>query len=96
MDAIELANIVEAADVGMVQGRDGARLALEALPGIVSNGEQGPQNFDRYSAPEPRVGCLVDLSHPARAERVRDAVGSELRASLKPPFHSAFRVHVIT
>ena len=73
--AIDAADVVDAADVGMVQGRDGASLALEAGPHIGIASDVARQDLDRDRAIEPRVAGPVDLAHAARADLGRISYG---------------------
>jgi hypothetical protein len=66
------ADVVNLADVGMVQGGDGAGLAFEAV------GEGGLRELDRDRAVETGIAGLPHLSHAARAEGREQFVGSEL------------------
>src|SRR5450432_4796743 len=66
------ADIVNLADVGMVQRGDGAGLAFEAV------GEGGLRKLDGDRAVETRVAGLPHLAHAARAEGREQFVGSEL------------------
>jgi hypothetical protein len=68
--AIDAADVVDATDVGMVQGRDGASLALEARPRIGIASDLTRQDLDRDRPIEARVTCSVDFTHaPRRAGR---------------------------
>jgi len=69
VDAILMADIMQRTDVGMIQGRYGASLAIETLPGIGIVRKMTRQDFDRDRAIEPRVTCAIHLAHAARAER---------------------------
>ena len=73
------ADVEERADVRMLQRRDGARFALEALAQLRVGGERVGQDLDGDGAIEPRVTRAVDLAHPARAERRDDLVRAEPR-----------------
>ena len=70
-DEVIRADVVEVADVGMVQRGDGAGFTIEAL------GESFFGDFDGDFAAEARVVGAVDLAHPARAEIGQDFVGTE-------------------
>ncbi len=71
-DEIIRTEIVELADVGMVQRRDGARLLFEPLEVI-------GQPLDRDRAPQPRVAGLPHLAHAARADGRFQQVRAELK-----------------
>ena len=66
--------IVELADAGMIQGRDGARFAHES-PGML-----GLEALDRDDAIDSCVESLPDLAHPTCAEGADDFVRAESRA----------------
>ena len=66
--AVDVADVVDAADVRMVERGDGARLALEAGARIGIASDLGRQDLDRDRAIEARVAGSVDLAHAARAD----------------------------
>jgi len=70
-DEVVGSDVVELADVRMVEGGDGARLALGAL--VVF----GFGNLDRDDAVEACVARLVDLGHAALADCRQDFVGAQ-------------------
>ena len=76
-------DVVQRADVRMVQRGDGLRLALEPLLHLGIVGEVGREDLDRDRAVQPRVGRLVDLAHAAGAERDPDFIRPELRTCLE-------------
>src|SRR5271169_5005037 len=57
-------DVIQRADVGMVQRRDGPRLALEALFGLRIVRQMCRQNLERNRAVEPSVAGAVHLAHP--------------------------------
>ena len=65
---------VNGGDVGMIQGREDLRFALEAGQPIGIAGEDVGQNFERDFAPEARVTGAKHLSHSAGAERGDDLI----------------------
>ena len=71
---ILLANVVNRADVGMIQSRSGLGLAVETLQCLrrpwrpLQAGTSGPQNG------QPGVLGLVHHTHPAAPELLDDAV----------------------
>ena len=71
-------NIVQRANMGMIQARDDARLTFETLApcGIVC--EMLGEDFDRNGAIEARILGFVDLAHPAGAEWRQALVRTEL------------------
>src|SRR5205814_5833318 len=71
--ACDLAEVVERGDVRVLEAGLYARLVVEALDEAARlRGLR--QNLDRGDAPDLRVHRAVDLSHPARAEEIHDAV----------------------
>ena len=67
------ADVVDRADVRIVERGDGARFLLEALPRLRVSGERAGQHLDGDRAVEPRVTGAIDLAHAARAERRDDS-----------------------
>ena len=62
MRAVGFADVVDAADVRMLERRDGARLALEARAEVRVAGDFGREDLDRDAAIEPCVAGFVDLA----------------------------------
>ena len=73
-------HVVERADVRMRELRDRLRLALEPLPDFRRRRHVLRQHLHRDRPLQPRVPRLVDLAHPARAQRRKDLVRTELRS----------------
>ena len=69
-----LADVVERADVGVVQRRGRAGLALEAFRGQRIGGSRLGQELDRDVATEPEVFGAVHDAHAAGAQPIDDAV----------------------
>src|SRR2546426_6941882 len=67
VDPVMPADVVEDADVGMAQGRDGPGLALEALPPLGAGREVRGEYLDGDGPVEACVAGPVDLAHAARA-----------------------------
>jgi hypothetical protein len=78
--AVLFADIVELADVGMIQGRDGAGFAFETRVGFGFFGEMLGENFDGDGAVEASVARAVDFTHAACAEAGLNFVGAEFGA----------------
>ncbi len=78
--AVLFAHVVQRADMGVIQTRDGLRFALESPAHVGVVGEVLGQHLDGNRAAEPRVGGLVDLAHPAGADGGFDSVGAERSA----------------
>ena len=68
------ADIVQRADVGMIERGDGARLALEAIVELARG------NLDRDGPVEARVGAEVHLAHAALADHRQNLVVTKLFA----------------
>jgi hypothetical protein len=70
------ADIVERADVGMIEAGDGFGFALEAgfQGGVV--GEVGGEDFDGDFAAEAGVAGAIDFAHAACADGGKDFVGA--------------------
>jgi hypothetical protein len=83
-----LADVVDGADVGMIQGRGGLRLTLEALAGgrVVEVGLGEELQSD--AAVKPSVLGLVDHAHAPAAQLLEDAI-PELGQSLRVRIRSA-------
>jgi hypothetical protein len=72
------ADVVERADVRMVQGGDGACFVLEA--DLVHRGQRRVHHFDGDGAVETGVARPVDFAHPASSDRRGDFIRAELLA----------------
>ena len=72
--AVLLADVVNGADVGMVQGGGGLGFALEAGEGLRVAGNFFGQEFQGDEAMQARVFGFVDDAHAAAAELLDDAV----------------------
>ncbi len=64
----------------MVQGGDGAGLALEEGEALRVAGHLLGEHLDRDVAPEAGIPRAVDLAHAAGPKKLDDLVGSESRA----------------
>ncbi len=71
---IVLANLVNRADVGMIQCRSGTRLTAEAFQSLGVAGDVLGQELQRHRAAEFGVLGLVHHSHAAATEFARDFV----------------------
>jgi hypothetical protein len=72
--AFGLINLLDSADVGLVERGGGAGLALEAINGLRIAGEFRREKFEGYEAAKLGVLCLIDHAHPASPEFIDDAV----------------------
>ncbi len=75
--ALVAAEVVDGEDVGVVERRRGARLALEPLQPLGVPRHLRRQHLDRHLPPQPPVARPVDLPHPPGPERRQDLVGTE-------------------
>ena len=69
-----VADVIERADVWVIERRDGARLPLEALASLRARGEGGVEHFDRDGSVKPRIAGAIDLGHPSRADEREDFI----------------------
>ena len=72
--ALFLANVVNGADVGMVQGRRRLRLPLETRQRLCVFGYIVGQKFQRHEAVQPGVFSFIDNAHATAAKFLSDAV----------------------
>ena len=72
--AVLLTDVVDGADMRVVQNRGGPRLALEALQGLPILDQALGKELERHRAAEAGVFRLVHHAHAASAETVRDAI----------------------
>ena len=71
------ADVMDGADVRIVQRRDDAGFLLEALARFRIGRQRAGQDLDGDRAIEPGVTGAVDLAHAARADRRDDLVGAQ-------------------
>ena len=81
------ADIVELADVRMIQRGHRARFALEPFRKLLAG------NLDGDRAVEARVARLVHFPHAARANEREDLIGTELRAGREGHSNVSFRFY---
>ena len=62
-------DVIQNADMRMIQRRDVSRFALKSRFEIGIVGQCGRQDLDRDGAIEPRISRFVDFAHSARPER---------------------------
>ena len=74
---ILLADVVQGADVRVVQAGDGLGFPLEALAEIGIVGDMRQEHLDGDGAIQPGVGSFVDFSHAPSAEGGLDFLGTE-------------------
>ena len=73
-------DVVERADVWMIQPGHHARLALKALVGRFVGGHVRRQHLDRDGPPETRIARAIDLTHAPAADSGLEEKRTELRA----------------
>ena len=66
-------------DIWMVQRGGGAGFLLEPIDTGPIGRDLRPDDLDRDVTAEPRVAGAINFAHPARAERLDDFVGAEVR-----------------
>ena len=76
-DQVAGADIVDLADVTMIQGGDGASLVVEAVC------ETRTSELYRDIAAHPGVVRLVHLTHATRADRPQDFIGADASPARK-------------
>src|SRR5260370_20375120 len=69
-----LVDVVNGADVGVIQRRSGARFAVNALVGRMVLGELFRKKLQAHEAPEPQVLGFVDDAHAAAAELFHNTI----------------------
>ncbi len=72
--AVLVVNLVDGADVGVIQRRSGLGFALEAGQGLRVFGDFIGQEFQGNKAMQLHVFGFIDHAHPAAAEFVDDAI----------------------
>ncbi len=71
---IVFADVVDGADVRMIERRGSPRFALEALQGLGVPSQLVGQEFERHPAAQPAVVSRVDHPHTPTAELGHDLV----------------------
>ena len=72
--AVLPSDVVQRADVRMIQAGDGASLALKPLSPIRLVSHMLRQHFDGDDSIQSGISSRVNLAHPARANRGKDFV----------------------
>ncbi len=72
-----MSDVEQCADVRMIERRDRARLAFEAVAQLRVGGQGRRQDLDGHAAIKPRVARPVDFAHAPCAERAQDFVRTE-------------------
>ena len=81
--AVTAANVVERADVGVVEGGDGAGFALESLQNVGTAGEILSEDLDGDGAVEARIAAAIHFPHTSSPGGGQDFIGTESRAGRK-------------
>ncbi len=82
-----LADLIDGANAGMVQGGGGARFAPEALESRGVVGDFGGEKLEGHEAPQIDVFGLVHHTHPASAQLLDDAVVGDGPADQRRGIH---------
>ena len=80
VDSILRADVVEVANVGMIQGGDSPGLTLQPLPQLRGRGKMGGKNFDGHLAVQASVVRAIHFAHAACSKRCDDFVRSKFCA----------------
>jgi hypothetical protein len=83
VDSILAPDVMQRADMRVVEARHCARFALEPLPSLRMGRQVSGKDLDGDGAIQPSVSSTVHLAHPARAERAKDLVGAQACARLQ-------------
>ena len=81
MDAVDLVEIEDGADVWMIQGRSKTRFALKTLEVCFSRGQLGGKNFDDEGAAQFRIDGFIDRALSALTELLEDLVVAQRGAN---------------
>ena len=76
-NAVLAADIVERADMRMVESGNALRLTLEAFSKHRIDSQRRRQDLDGNDTLESRIARFVDLAHPTSTERRQDFIRSE-------------------
>ena len=74
--AVLTANVIERANIWMVQAGDGAGFTFETLAHLRCVCQMWRENFQRYGTRKTRVSRAVNFTHATRANRRNDFVGT--------------------
>jgi len=77
---VVLADFVNRADVGMIQGRGGTGFAPEAFEGLTVSGHVIGQEFQRDVTAEVFVFGFIHYPHPAATELFQNPIVGNLSA----------------
>src|SRR5438128_2485461 len=71
-------DIMDRANMGMIQRSNGSRLALKPLLPLWIEAKMGRQDFDCDYPVQARVSSTVHLTHATRTQRRLDLIGPQL------------------
>ena len=80
VDALFMPDVVQCADMRMIEGGNGARFAFEAFARLRIVVDARQQHLDRDGPVQPRVARLVHFAHAAGAKRRDHLVGADATA----------------
>ena len=72
--ALAATDVMQHADMRMIEVGDGLGFALEALFMCRLRAKLRGQNLDLYSPLKAHIPCTIYLAHPARAQRCKDLI----------------------
>ncbi len=78
-----MADVIERANVRMIQAGDGSCFTLESLSNFRSLCEPLPENLDRDGAVQPRIPCPIHFAHAARAQQRLNFIGPEFYSGVE-------------
>src|SRR5439155_23089118 len=84
-----LADVVQRADMGMIEGGDCAGFAIESIAELRVARQPGRQDFNRDDAIQARIAGAIDFAHPAGPNGRKDLVRAEAGAHSEGHFFSA-------
>ena len=73
-----LSDVVDGADVGVIESRRRPRFGEEPLLRAFIRHQVGRQEFERHETAQPRVFGFVDHAHPAAADFADDSIRADL------------------
>jgi len=76
-DVIGLTDVENGDDAGVIEGRGGAGLLLEAANPLWILGHRRRQNLDRHVSIETRIPRPIDLTHTPCTQRAQQLIRSE-------------------
>ena len=83
VDVVLAADVVQAADVRVVQRGDRLGLASEAGPELGITGQLRRKNLHGYQAVEARIAGAIHLAHPSGADDGENLVGAQTGTRLQ-------------